>query len=73
MTITFGPFPPVGFGLTQPANWTEANPRCLQRNLSDETRRLFNNQSDIDALLVSPNITTMLRWMNSKALLFGFT
>ncbi|ROV93607.1 hypothetical protein VMCG_08113 [Cytospora schulzeri] len=72
-TITFGPFPPASFGMVQPDNWTKSNPHCMQRNLNDDSLQVFNNQSNIDALLASPDITTVLRWFNSKALLFGFT
>lgn len=72
-TVTFGPFPPASFGLVQPEGWGRSNPRCMARNLNDGALRVFNNQSNIDALLASPDITTVLRWLNSRAFLFGFT
>lgn len=71
--VSFGPFPPVAWGMVKPENWTAANPRCMQRRLSDDSLALYNNQSDVDAVLASPDITTVLRWMNSAQLLDGFT
>lgn len=73
-TINFGPFTSiVTFDITQPANWQESKPQCIQRKFNDEALQAFNNQSNIDALLASPNITTVLRWLNGASLLFGFT
>lgn len=72
-TVTFGPYPPVTPDITQPPGWEQARPHCMQRNLNDNSLQLYNNESNIEALLDSPDITTVLRWLNSKALLFGFT
>lgn len=71
--VTFGPLPPTSFDMVKPDNWTQANPRCMQRRLDDGARRAFNNRSDVDALLAAPDVTTVLRWLNSRKFLFGFT
>ncbi|KUI61173.1 Tyrosinase [Cytospora mali] len=72
-TITFGPFPPVSINITQPPDWTQPKPHCMQRNLNDQSLQEFNNQSNVDALLAAPDMVTVERWLNSKSLLFGFT
>lgn len=73
-TINFGPFTSVvTFDVTQPTNWQESKPQCIQRQFRDETLASNNNQSNIDALVASPDITTVLRWLNGAGLLFGFT
>ncbi|KAI3399315.1 hypothetical protein diail_7270 [Diaporthe ilicicola] len=73
-TITFGPFTSfVTFNITEPANWQEEKPQCIQRQFLDSALVANNNQSDIDALLASPNITTVIRWLNGANILFGFT
>lgn len=73
-TITFGPFDPrVTFDITQPPNWRELNPQCIQRRFSEDTLLTNNNQSDMDALLASPDITTVQLWLDAAEGLFGFT
>lgn len=72
-TINFGPFASVTFDVQQPPNWQESKPQCIQRQFRDEPLLVNNNQSNINALLASPDITTVLRWLNSASLLFGFT
>lgn len=72
-TINFGPFGPVTLNITQPNNWQESKPQCIQRQFRNEVLSSNNNQSNIDALLASPNITTVLRWLNGAGLLNGFT
>lgn len=73
-TITFGPFTSrISFDVTQPSNWQELKPQCIQRQFDDATLQENNNQSSIDALLASPNITMVIRWLNGANILFGFT
>lgn len=72
-TINFGPFTSiVTLDITQPPNWQESKPQCIQRQFRNEPLQSNNNQSNIDALLASPNITTVLRWLNGAGLLNGF-
>lgn len=73
-TVTFGPFTSiVTHDITQPSNWQQSDPQCIKRQFRDEALQVNNNQSNIDALLDSPDITTVLRWLNGADLLFGFT
>lgn len=73
-TVNFGPFTSiVTFDITQPANWQESKPQCIRRQFLSEPLRENNNQSSIDALLASPDILTVLRWLNGADLLDGFT
>lgn len=71
-TINFGPFTSiVTLNVTQPNDWQESKPQCIQRQFRDEPLQANNNQSNIDSLLASPNITTMLRWLNGAGFLNG--
>lgn len=73
-TITFGPFTSfVTADISMPPDWQELKPQCIKRQLRSDTLVENNNQSNIDALLASPDITTVLRWFNGLDLLDGFT
>lgn len=74
LTVMFGPFTlNTTFGATLPSNWTEANPRCFTRSLDNSVIAANNNQTEIDSLLASSNITEVLRNLNSVSLGDGYT
>ncbi|KAG8159470.1 hypothetical protein KVR01_011131 [Diaporthe batatas] len=72
-TINFGPFTSrVTLNITLPTDWQESKPGCIQRQFRNEALQENNNQSNIDSLLASPDIYTVLRWFNGAGILNGF-
>ncbi|RDW85203.1 hypothetical protein BP6252_02793 [Coleophoma cylindrospora] len=51
-TVRLGPFPfELVFTGKVPSNWTVANPRCMQRDLSIAINELYNNASSVAYLM----------------------
>ncbi|KAK9775346.1 putative Tyrosinase copper-binding domain-containing protein [Seiridium cardinale] len=59
------PFDLVFSGL--PANWTEADPHCMTRDLNSYGVQTYANQSDIDSVLSSEDIATFQSVINGDA------
>ncbi|GAW18317.1 hypothetical protein ANO14919_077920 [Xylariales sp. No.14919] len=63
-TVYLGPFSVIYSRTGLPDDWTEPNPHCLNRNLSDTAVSLLSNADAIDNLLASANITQFQTRLN---------
>ncbi|KAL1860703.1 hypothetical protein Daus18300_009046 [Diaporthe australafricana] len=64
MTVTMGPFKFSDQITGLPSNWSDYNPRCLQRDLNDIGYQ-FTNQTVIDLALAQPEIGALTEFVNS--------
>lgn len=63
MTVTMGPFSFSDLTTGLPSNWSDYNPRCLQRDLNDAGYE-FTNQTMIDLALAQPEIGALTDFVN---------
>lgn len=62
-TVTMGPFPFSDLRTGLPSNWSDYNPRCLERDLNNFGYQ-FTNQTMIDLALKQPEIGALTDFVN---------